>query len=56
MKKAGARLIVIETSSTPIYEPTRHFYVRRGYTLACRVTDFYALGDDKVIFIKNLTD
>ena len=54
MVRNGARLAVIETSSTPIYETARQFYVKRGYTLTCRLANFYAPGDDKIIFIKQL--
>lgn len=50
----GGRLLLIETSSTPLYEPTRQFYLRRGYVIAARIADFYADGDDKVIFWKKL--
>ena len=50
----GARLLVIETSSRPEYEPTRHFYTSRGYTEAARVGEFYAPGDDRVIYTKRL--
>ncbi len=48
-----ARLVVIETSSRDDYTPTRAFYERRGYTVAARVPDFYAPGDDRVIFVRS---
>lgn len=47
-----ARLLVVETSSRSDYAPTRGFYERRGYTEAARVRDFYAPGDDRIIFVK----
>jgi ribosomal protein S18 acetylase RimI-like enzyme len=54
IKKAGGRLAIIETSSTPLYENTRNFYQRRGYeTVAC-IPDFYMPGDDKLILQKKL--
>jgi ribosomal protein S18 acetylase RimI-like enzyme len=54
IKQAGGRLAVIETSSTPLYENTRGFYLKRGYeTVAC-VPDFYSPGDDKLILLKKL--
>ena len=56
IRKANGRLIVIETSSLPSYEKTRRFYTRRGYNGACHVADFYAEGDDKVIFQKRLRE
>jgi ribosomal protein S18 acetylase RimI-like enzyme len=52
IKKAKGRLAVIETSSTPEYEGTRRFYQRHGYETACRLADFYAPGDDKLILRK----
>ncbi len=52
---SAARLVIIETSSLPRYEATRRFYRRRGYDEVARVPDFYATGDDRVIFAKQLT-
>jgi ribosomal protein S18 acetylase RimI-like enzyme len=54
LAQADARLVIIETSSQPLYEPTRAFYVRRGYAEVARVPDFYAEGDDRVIFVKRI--
>ena len=51
---ALARLVIIETSSLPAYEAARAFYRRHGYTEVTRVPDFYAIGDDRVIFAKRL--
>mgnify|MGYP000969833547 CR=1 FL=1 len=51
---AHARLVIIETSSQPLYTPTRAFYERRGYREVARVPDFYTEGDDRVIFAKRL--
>jgi len=48
------RIIVIETSGSEKYLPTRNFYERNGYTLAAEVKEFYAPGDDKWIFLKKL--
>ena len=46
------RLSIIETSSKPEYERTMRFYRSQGYELTCRIADFYALSDDKLIFQK----
>jgi GNAT superfamily N-acetyltransferase len=54
LEDAGARMLVIETSSRAEYEPTRRFYLARGYTEAARVGEFYAPGDDRVIYTKRL--
>jgi GNAT superfamily N-acetyltransferase len=48
------RLVIIETSSQPRYEPTRQFYLRNGYELEARVRGFYKPGDDRLIFVKNI--
>ena len=49
-----ARLIAVDTSGRPDYTPTRDFYLARGYLAVARVPDFYAPGDDQVIFTKLL--
>jgi ribosomal protein S18 acetylase RimI-like enzyme len=54
IKKAGGRLAIIETSSTPLYENTRNFYEHRGYETVARIPDFYMPGDDKLILRKKL--
>lgn len=50
------RLIIIETSSKPLYENTRRFYLWHKYQFVCRIEDFYAPGDDKIIFKKVLPE
>jgi ribosomal protein S18 acetylase RimI-like enzyme len=54
IKKAGARLIIIETSSQAGYERTRHFYQKHAYETIAQITDFYGPGDDKIILQKRL--
>jgi GNAT superfamily N-acetyltransferase len=54
IRRAGGRQVYIETSNRPQYVPTRGFYERCGYRLAAVLPDFYAPGDDKVIFVKIL--
>ena len=54
IKQARGRLIFIETSSTPLYENTRQFYLARGYEVIARIPDFYMPGDDKLILQKKL--
>jgi GNAT superfamily N-acetyltransferase len=48
------RLLLIETSSLPHYDLTRKFYLKHGYAQDAVVHDFYADGDDMVIFAKRL--
>jgi len=50
----GGRMLLIETSSQESYGPTVRFYERTGYQLAARVKNFYRIGDDKLIFSKDL--
>jgi len=52
--RAKGRLAIIETSSTPAYEKTRHFHISHGYEIVARIPDFYAPGDDKLILQKRL--
>jgi D-alanine-D-alanine ligase len=51
----NARLLLIETASRLDYAPTRAFYERRGYEVVAIVPDFYAPGDDRVIFARTFT-
>lgn len=52
----GGRRMYIETSSRPQYEPTRGFYLRCGYAVEAVLKDFYAPGDGKVIYGREITD
>jgi ribosomal protein S18 acetylase RimI-like enzyme len=52
IRKLNGRLLLIETSGLPFYEPTRRFYQRHDYEVAAVVGDFYADGDDMVVFRK----
>jgi GNAT superfamily N-acetyltransferase len=54
VRKLGGRLLVLETSGLPNYEPTHKFYLANGYTLEATLKDFYRDGDDLVIFTKHL--
>jgi GNAT superfamily N-acetyltransferase len=51
---SGARRVYADTSSRTQYEPTRAFYLTCGYREEALLTDFYAPGDGKVIFVKVL--
>jgi ribosomal protein S18 acetylase RimI-like enzyme len=55
LSAVGGRLIVVETSSRSDYDATRRFYEAKGYTRAATIPGYYALGDDLVIYIKDLT-
>jgi GNAT superfamily N-acetyltransferase len=49
-----ARLIVVETAGRSDYAPTRGFYEARGYRPVSCIPDFYAPGDDQVVYTKAL--
>jgi len=52
IRRQGGRRVYIETSSRPLYEPTRGFYLACGYRIEAVLEEFYAPGDGKVIFVK----
>jgi GNAT superfamily N-acetyltransferase len=54
IRRARGRQLLIETSSLPHYELTRRFYLKHGYEQACTQPDYYADGDDMVVFRKRL--
>ncbi len=54
MRKAGAKHIYVDTSSSDRYAPTRGFYQRMGFEEEARLPDFYGPGDGKVIYVKSL--
>ncbi len=53
-RQMGGRMLIAETSGTPLYEPTRKFYFSVGYENEACIKDFYMIGDDLRIFIKRL--
>jgi ribosomal protein S18 acetylase RimI-like enzyme len=54
IRRRGGRLLLIETSSREDYNATTGFYKRTNYELAARIRNFYHVGDDKLIFSKEL--
>ncbi|HJZ55329.1 MAG TPA: hypothetical protein VKE74_10240 [Gemmataceae bacterium] len=54
VRQLSGRLLLIETSSTPHYEPTRRFYRKYDYTLAATIPDYYADGDGMAVFSKRI--
>lgn len=52
--RAGGTRVYIDTSYKAQYEDTRGFYQSLGYELDALLRDFYASGDDKVIYRKIL--
>ena len=54
LKNLGHRILIVDTSGLAAFEATRQFYVKKGYTLAATLKDFWEEGDDKVTFWKKL--
>lgn len=52
--RLGGRRIYVETSNRAQYHPTRAFYERCRYVRVAVLADFYAPGDDKVVYAKEL--
>lgn len=52
--KMDGHRIYVETSSREQYEPTRDFYRSNDYRLEATLNDFYAPGDSKNIFLKQI--
>ena len=55
LRARNQRLLLVETSSLPQYDRTRAFYVKCGYEEEARIRDYWAAGDDKVVFRKALS-
>jgi D-alanine-D-alanine ligase len=49
-----AKRMFVDTSGREQYTPTRKFYERMGYREEARLVDFFAPGDDKVIYARTL--
>jgi ribosomal protein S18 acetylase RimI-like enzyme len=50
VRAESGRMLVIETASKPSYDRTRAFYLAYGCREVARVPDFYAVGDDKIVY------
>ncbi len=55
LRERRARKVLIETGGKTSYGPTRDFYEAMGYRELARIPGFFAPGDDKVIFGKDLS-
>ena len=53
-REQGATRMYADTSGQEKYAPTRAFYASQGYTAEAVLENFFAPGDDKVIFSKPL--
>jgi GNAT superfamily N-acetyltransferase len=54
IRTLGGSIVWIETSGRPLYEPTRHFYLKNGYELEATLRDFYGPGDNKLVYRREL--
>jgi ribosomal protein S18 acetylase RimI-like enzyme len=54
VRRMGGGRIYVETSSRSQYGPTRSFYTGRGYRQVALIPEFYAPGDGKIIYVKEL--
>lgn len=54
VKAHGGKILWIETSGRPLYEPTRHFYSRNNYELEGSLRDYYGPGDAKLVYRREL--
>jgi len=54
LRAAQARLIIVESSGQSYYDDARQFYLTHGYEQEAVIKEFWAEGDDKVIFTKHV--
>ncbi|NJS12150.1 MAG: GNAT family N-acetyltransferase [Microcoleus sp. CSU_2_2] len=50
----GGRMLLVETSGLPNFDRARAFYAKCGYEEEACIRDFYAAGDNKIVFRKVL--
>lgn len=51
VRARAGRMVIIETAGKPQYASQRAFYERSGCELLARYPDFYAVGDDKLVYV-----
>lgn len=54
LKHNNQRILIVDTSGSDAFDNTRAFYTKNGYTQEARLRDYWAPGDDKVTFLKQL--
>ncbi len=54
LAERGERVLLVETSGLDEFERTRDFYRKNGYEEEARIREFYAKGEDKIVFRKTL--
>lgn len=54
LRKNGQRILIAETSGHDEFGRTRDFYRKIGYQEEARIRDFWADGNDKIVFWKRI--
>jgi len=54
MRDAGARMIVVDTSSDPAQIPAAAFCLSNGFRVEAVIRDFWAEGEDKITLTKRM--
>ena len=54
LKDRSQRVLIVDTSGVDAFAQTREFYRKNGYIEEARIRDFWAAGDDKIVFWKSL--
>lgn len=54
LRARGHRLLIVDTSGSAAFENTRRFYRNNRYVEEARIRDYWAEGDDKIVFWKAL--
>lgn len=54
LRQHAVRVLLVETSGLTSFERTRKFYDQCAYQRVARIPEFYARGEDKIIFYKAL--
>jgi ribosomal protein S18 acetylase RimI-like enzyme len=54
VRALGGKAVYAETSSRAVYTPAQRFYLKQRFAEQARMKNFYATGDDKLIYGKFL--